>query len=36
MIGYAGISWELDWCSVYSARAMTLPDYVHGPVLFCR
>ncbi len=34
MIGYAGISWELDWCSVYSARAMTLPDYVHGPVLF--
>ena len=34
LIGYAGISWELDWCSVYSARAMTLPDYVHGPVLF--
>jgi 3-(3-hydroxy-phenyl)propionate hydroxylase len=31
-----GISapWELDWCSVYSARAMTLPDYVHQRVIF--
>ena len=26
--------WEMDWCSVYSARAMTLPDYVHDRVLF--
>lgn len=26
--------WELDWCSVYSARAMTLPDYVHERVIF--
>ena len=33
MIGHAGISWEMDWCSVYSARALTLPDYVHGRVL---
>lgn len=34
MIGHAGIPWEMDWCSVYSARALTLPDYVHGRVLF--
>lgn len=34
MIGHAGAAWELDWCSVYSARALTLPDYVHGRVLF--
>jgi 3-(3-hydroxy-phenyl)propionate hydroxylase len=34
MIGHAGVPWELDWCSVYSARALTLPDYVHGRVLF--
>ncbi|MFP8777893.1 FAD-dependent monooxygenase [Hydrogenophaga sp. RWCD_12] len=34
MIGHAGISWEMDWYSVYSARALTLPDYVHGRVLF--
>ena len=34
MIGHAGAPWELDWCSVYSARALTLPDYVHGRVLF--
>ncbi|MBY4678412.1 FAD-dependent monooxygenase [Marinobacterium arenosum] len=26
--------WQLDWCSVYSARAMTLPDYRHNRVLF--
>ena len=35
MIGHADKPWELDWCSVYSARAMTLADYVHGNVLFC-
>lgn len=31
-----GISapWELDWCSVYSARAMTLPDYIHERIIF--
>lgn len=34
MIGHAGAAWELDWCSVYSARALTLPNYVHGNVLF--
>ncbi|MEX8520872.1 MAG: FAD-dependent monooxygenase [Leptothrix sp. (in: b-proteobacteria)] len=34
MVGHKGKSWELDWCSVYSARAMTLPDYVHGRVVF--
>lgn len=34
MIGYAGMSWEMDWSSVYSARTLTLPDYVHGRVIF--
>ncbi len=34
MIGHAGAPWELDWCSVYSARTLTLADYVHGRVLF--
>lgn len=34
MIGYAGTPWEMDWCSVYSARALTLPDYRAGRVLF--
>ena len=34
MIGHAGTPWALDWCSVYSARALTLPDYVHGNILF--
>jgi 3-(3-hydroxy-phenyl)propionate hydroxylase len=34
MIGKAGTRWELDWCSVYSARAMTLPDYVCRRVIF--
>jgi 3-(3-hydroxy-phenyl)propionate hydroxylase len=33
-IGHGGRPWELDWCSVYSARAMTLPDYVHRRVIF--
>ncbi|MBT7952762.1 MAG: FAD-dependent oxidoreductase [Gammaproteobacteria bacterium] len=27
-------TWELDWCSVYSARAMTLQDYVHKRIVF--
>jgi 3-(3-hydroxy-phenyl)propionate hydroxylase len=35
MIGHGDKSWEMDWCSVYSARAMTLPDYCHGKLLFC-
>ncbi len=34
MVGHAGAKWEMDWCSVYSARALTLPDYVQGRVLF--
>ncbi|WP_370298247.1 FAD-dependent monooxygenase [Pontibacterium sp.] len=33
MIGVTA-EWEMDWCSVYSARAMTLPDYVNDRVLF--
>jgi 3-(3-hydroxy-phenyl)propionate hydroxylase len=34
MIGHPGVPWELDWSSVYSARTLTLPDYVHGSVIF--
>jgi 3-(3-hydroxy-phenyl)propionate hydroxylase len=34
MIGHAGLSWEMDWSSVYSARTLTLPDFVHGNVIF--
>ena len=34
MIGHAGKAWEMDWSSVYSARTLTLPDYVHGRVIF--
>ena len=34
LIGKAGTPWEMDWSSVYSARAMTLPNYAHGRVLF--
>ena len=34
MIGYPGIEWEMDWSSVYSARTLTLTDYVQGNVIF--
>ncbi len=34
MIGQGGIPWEMDWSSVYSARALTLPNYRHGRFLF--
>lgn len=34
MIGFGGTPWEMDWSSVYSARALTLPEYVHGHVIF--
>jgi 3-(3-hydroxy-phenyl)propionate hydroxylase len=34
MIGHPGVPWELDWSSVYSARTLTLPDYVHGRIAF--
>lgn len=35
MVGFGGTPWELDWCSMYSARALTLPDYRCGRVLYC-
>jgi 3-(3-hydroxy-phenyl)propionate hydroxylase len=34
MIGFGGTPWEMDWSSVYSARTLTLPDYVQGNVIF--
>jgi len=34
MIGHAGLEWEMDWSSVYSARTLTLSDFVHGSVIF--
>jgi 3-(3-hydroxy-phenyl)propionate hydroxylase len=34
MIGHAGTPWKMDWSSVYSARTLTLPDFVHGSVIF--
>ncbi|OYU99444.1 MAG: monooxygenase [Burkholderiales bacterium PBB5] len=34
MIGHAGTPWEMDWSSVYSARTLTLPNFVHGRTLF--
>ena len=34
MIGHAGLPWEMDWSSVYSARTLTLPNFVHGRTLF--
>lgn len=34
MIGVDDPQWEMDWSSVYSARTLTLPDYVHGRVIF--
>ena len=34
MIGYADTPWEMDWSSVYSARTLTLPSYVHQRTLF--
>lgn len=34
MIGKAHLEWEMDWSTVYSARALTLTDYVHNRILF--
>ncbi len=34
MIGVRSVRWQLDWCSVYSARAMTLDSYVHQHICF--
>lgn len=33
MVGITA-SWDLDWCSVYSARAMTLQNYIHKRIAF--
>jgi 3-(3-hydroxy-phenyl)propionate hydroxylase len=34
MLGHPGIEWALDWSSVYSARTLTLPNFVQGRVIF--
>ncbi|WP_449433055.1 FAD-dependent monooxygenase [Pseudomonas putida] len=34
MIGVNEPAWEMDWCSVYSARALTLADYIEQRVVF--
>jgi len=34
MIGFEGTPWEMDWSSVYSARTLTLPQYVHDRIVF--
>jgi len=34
MIGHAGLPWEMDWSSVYSARTLTLSNFVHGNIIF--
>ena len=34
MIGFGDLEWEMDWSTVYSARALTLADYVHGRIIF--
>jgi 3-(3-hydroxy-phenyl)propionate hydroxylase len=34
MIGFEGTPWEMDWNSVYSARTLTLPEYLHKRIVF--
>ena len=34
MIGHPNAPWELDWSSVYSARTLTLPEFVQGRTVF--
>lgn len=34
MIGKQHLEWELDWSTVYSARALTLDRYVHNRIMF--
>lgn len=34
MIGHPNAAWELDWSSVYSARTLTLPEFVQGRTVF--
>ena len=34
MIGMEHLEWEMDWSTVYSARALTLDNYVHNRIIF--
>lgn len=34
MIGKDHLEWEMDWSTVYSARALTLDNYVHNRIIF--
>ncbi|OTG90901.1 monooxygenase [Acinetobacter sp. ANC 3813] len=34
MIGKDHLEWEMDWSTVYSARALTLDRYVHNRIIF--
>lgn len=34
MIGQDHLEWEMDWSTVYSARALTLDRYVHNRIMF--
>lgn len=34
MIGMDHLEWEMDWSTVYSARALTLDHYVHNRIMF--
>nr|WP_174506269.1 FAD-dependent monooxygenase [Acinetobacter sp. Marseille-Q1620] len=34
MIGMDHLEWEMDWSTVYSARALTLDNYVHNRIMF--
>ena len=34
MIGFEGTPWKMDWSSVYSARTLTLPQFVHDRIVF--
>lgn len=34
MIGQDHLEWEMDWSTVYSARALTLDNYVYNRIMF--
>jgi 3-(3-hydroxy-phenyl)propionate hydroxylase len=34
-IGFGDKPWALDWCSVYSARALSLANYLEQRVIYC-
>ncbi|ENV33356.1 FAD-dependent monooxygenase [Acinetobacter gerneri] len=34
MIGMDHLEWEMDWSTVYSARALTLDNYVYNRIMF--